>query len=723
MSVQNKSHPLKSILSATLFLSLLLLPLTLRGQLPSEFKDFEEVSLESFTDMVIVTASKHEQRLSEAPAYVTVITSEMIEDYGFETVAEALQVVPGMYVNYDRSSYQLGVRGIALQEDWNSRVQLLLNGHLLNEQCFGTSTVGELVGLNLDDIDRIEVVRGPGSSLYGSCAFFATINIITKRPQAPGALNVEGRYTPHTKEKRTGVSFAKAFDSGLEVFLSTSVHDVNGARLFFPEYSSFELSMFMPDEEGFNQYYLTPEDFTGGFTSGTDFLRAWHLFGQMSWQEWSLQGRLANREKGIPTGFYGSLFNDKKNRTREYYDFLELTYDRDFGNNVVLITRLHYDSYSWIAHMSYNYYSFSPEAPYRPGPVWGDFRTDNFWGGEVRLDWQLTRWERLTTGVVYQSHHIYQSSGELDSTYTSVEWERVPEESRSVDFALYDLYLQNELELTNSLTFIAAGNYSRRDHSRHFFAPKAALIFAHEQFGVLKGICGQAFRAPSTYEQSFELDLDGGSLQVGNPGLVHEQVNTAEVVYERFLIPGFRISVSGFEGVAKNLIGVPENFPEDVTDPNAALLYQYQNLDEIEFRGLEVGLERQRPGSFSGFLNLALQSVRDKLTGQRPPNSPRLLANFGLSAPLWRHKLRGSVLGRYVDERKAYDGQVAKSYSTSDLCLHLKNMVPGLSVHAGVKNLFDADIIDPIFEDYYPVVLLKHEGRRLVLNINYSLGI
>jgi outer membrane receptor for ferrienterochelin and colicins len=722
MLTQSTRFPFSLIFTATVFLHLSLVPLDAQAGLPSEFKDFEEVSLESFTDMVIVTASKHEQRLSEAPAYVTVITSEMIEDYGFETVAEALQVVPGMHVSYDKNFHIIGVRGVGLQGDWNTRVQLLLNGHLLNEQWNGTASVGELVGLNMEEIDRIEVVKGAGSSLYGSCAFLATINIITKKPDGRGEMNLVGKYTPHSNRKGTGLSFSKALSNGLEVNLSTSIEGVGGARLFFPEYSNFDLSMFEPDDEGLSQYYLTVDDFTGGYTSETDFMRARHLFGQLRWGDWTLWGKLSTRKKGTPTGFYGSLFNDKRNWVKEDYNFLELKFQRHLSESIDFTSRVHYDDYYFINHVSYNYYVLEDDPPYLPGPVWGDVGVDDFWGGEARFDWQITPWERLILGGVYESHRIHQHSGELDSTLTRIQEEWGPEGIRDIDFDFWDLYFQNELKLGAKIALVGAGNYSKRHYSESFFAPKAAVILTDKRLGVLKGIYGQAFRAPSIFEFTF----DDGVTFIGNPDLVHEQVNTGEIVYERFFGGGVRVSISGYEGMAKNLITTREVYagdPGHPGDPYEDLLFQYYNLDEIEFRGMEFGLEKQTRGGCSGFFNFGIQSVKDAKTKQTPPNSPHFLANFGVSVPLWRNKVRSSVSGRYLDERKAYDGQVAKSYFTSDLWLHLKNVVPGLSVRAGVKNLLDTDIIDPIFEDYYPVVLLKQDGRRLILKVDYTLGI
>ena len=143
-------------------------------------QDTRDLSLDSLLVMQISTASKHWETAGEAPASVTVITSEMIQKFGFRTLAEALASVRSFYVSYDRNYTYLGIRGFSRPTDYNDRILLLLNGHTINEGFSGTSPFGTDFALDLNSVDRIEVVRGPGSALYGSGAIFAVVNVITR---------------------------------------------------------------------------------------------------------------------------------------------------------------------------------------------------------------------------------------------------------------------------------------------------------------------------------------------------------------------------------------------------------------------------------------------------------------------------------------------------------------------------------------------------------------
>ena len=171
-----------------LLLSLGVSPLPTRGQGTVEAKqapkDLSQLSLEELMNLKVDTvygASKFEQKVTEAPSSITIITTDEIQKYGYRTLADLLRSVPGFYVSYDRQDAYIGVRGISRPSDYNTLVLTLIDGHRVNENVFdGTYVDGQFV-LDVDLVDRVEIIRGPGSSLYGTDAFFAVINIITKR--------------------------------------------------------------------------------------------------------------------------------------------------------------------------------------------------------------------------------------------------------------------------------------------------------------------------------------------------------------------------------------------------------------------------------------------------------------------------------------------------------------------------------------------------------------
>src|SRR5947209_19651831 len=144
-----------------------------------EAADVAEASIEELGRIKVYTASKHLQSGTDAPSSVTVITADEIQKHGYRTLADILQTVRGFFVTYDRNYSSLGVRGFARPGDFNTRVLLLVDGHRLNDNIYDEAMLGTEFPIDIDLISRIEVVRGPVSSLYGSNALFAVINIIT----------------------------------------------------------------------------------------------------------------------------------------------------------------------------------------------------------------------------------------------------------------------------------------------------------------------------------------------------------------------------------------------------------------------------------------------------------------------------------------------------------------------------------------------------------------
>jgi len=146
--------------------------------------DSTQLSLEELMDARIakvVSASRYEQRVTDAPASVTVISADEIRKYGYRTLADIVRSIPGMYVSNDRNYNYLGIRGINRPGDYSSRVLLLIDGHRLNDNIYDTAAIGTEFPLDIDLIDHIEFVRGPGSSLYGSNAFLGIINVFTRQ--------------------------------------------------------------------------------------------------------------------------------------------------------------------------------------------------------------------------------------------------------------------------------------------------------------------------------------------------------------------------------------------------------------------------------------------------------------------------------------------------------------------------------------------------------------
>jgi outer membrane receptor for ferrienterochelin and colicins len=207
------------------------------GPPPSDPGNLADLSLEDLMSLRVervVSASKYEQKVTQAPASVTIVTAEEIRQFGYRTLTDILRSVPGLYVTYDRDFSFLGFRGFNRPSDANSRVLLLVDGHRVNDDFYSAALVGREFILDVDVIERVEVIRGPSSSIYGSSAFLGVINVITKKGEAIAGTEVAavgGSRETHGER----ITYGKRFGNDLDVALSGSLFDSAGERrLFYP---------------------------------------------------------------------------------------------------------------------------------------------------------------------------------------------------------------------------------------------------------------------------------------------------------------------------------------------------------------------------------------------------------------------------------------------------------------------------------------------------------
>ena len=181
-------------------------------------------------------ASKYEQPVTQAPSSITIINSSEIKRYGYRTLAEVLRSVRGFYTGNDRNYTYLGVRGFLRPGDNNSRILLLINGHRINDNIYDSAPVGSEFPIDIDLIERVEVIRGPSSALYGNSAFFGVINVVTKKPGKNIGSEVSGEAGSFDRYK-TRFSFGDEFKNGASLLVSGSYFDRQGEKsLYYPEF-------------------------------------------------------------------------------------------------------------------------------------------------------------------------------------------------------------------------------------------------------------------------------------------------------------------------------------------------------------------------------------------------------------------------------------------------------------------------------------------------------
>jgi len=226
---------MKNLIFCMMFLCIGFFPYRVTAQENSA----EELSLGDLLSVEVSTAARHKQTTREAPASVTVITSEDIERFGYRKLEDALKSVRGFYVSNDRNYGYLGARGFSRPTDYNNRISLLINGESVNDNIWGAFGLTGDAPIPLEALDRIEIVRGPGSALYGTSAMFAVINLITKTETSKGQNRLS--WTQGSFGYKTGsITVGGTSAGGLNLFAAGHGGDINGQDLYYPEYNAPE---------------------------------------------------------------------------------------------------------------------------------------------------------------------------------------------------------------------------------------------------------------------------------------------------------------------------------------------------------------------------------------------------------------------------------------------------------------------------------------------------
>lgn len=181
-------------------------------------------------EMVVVTASKQVETIKEAPVPVTVITSQMIRNIGAKNLKDILVTyVPGMTSSEDQNEINIAQRGVYTSSQ--QKILVLLNGHRLNARAYSEANPDYSIGL--EKIKQIEVLRGPGSSLYGNVALTAVINIITKKGEDINGTEVSVGMGNYGQTKLSFLSGRK-FEDGNDLFIWGYYYRADGEEVDIP---------------------------------------------------------------------------------------------------------------------------------------------------------------------------------------------------------------------------------------------------------------------------------------------------------------------------------------------------------------------------------------------------------------------------------------------------------------------------------------------------------
>jgi len=556
-------------------------------------------------------ASKHTQDLEGAPAAVVVRTGGEIRAHGYRTLAEVLDSMPGIHLQYDRTYVYAGVRGIGRPGDFNSRLLVMIDGARINDALYDGGPLGLEFPLDVGLIDRVEYVPGPGSALYGSSAVLGVVNVITRTAsQLPGLRSTVELGTD--LNRKFGATWGGEL-AGSRVLLGYTAERRPGHDQYFAEYD-------------------TPET-NHGLAQHQDGERATKLFGKARWTGLTLTAGASERTKDIPTGSYETVFNTSDPWT-DRYAFVNADVDQRWGPDHELHARLGAERYQYRSHNSWT----------SDGAVLSGTEADDAdtLSGEIRYAWLRWVGHRLTLGFEFQRNRRVSIQARTLAAQPEVLTDF------DIDSSRHGFFVGDEWQVARSLVLNLGARADWRLDGRMITSPRLAAIWTPDPHWTFKWTQGSAFREPNAFERFYVDDT-----QRTNPSLKPESIDSRELAAIWRPAANFSLEASAYSFRITDLV-------ELMTDSDG--INVFRNRGELRSRGVDLTGTLVMAGGAQLRLSGSRQLAIDHDTGTRLSGAPQTLLKMSWTTPFAVPGLGLGVNGQYVGRRLTTEGAELGSY-------------------------------------------------------------
>ncbi len=644
----------------------------------------------------VEAASRLSEAVEDAPASVSIVPLQELRALGLPTVWEAVRGVRGIYLNDDRGYPTIGFRGFGRPGDYGNRVLVLVDGQPMSDNWIWSSYVGNDFRTDLEDVERIEVVRGPGSVLYGTGAFSGVVNVVTRRNAPPGAEFGVGVSGDGFSRTRARANFAFGENAG--AWTSFAAGHSQGRDFFFPELAT-----------------STPRA-VGGHARGVDGFDVMTWTGRVWWKSLTLQWSYNAQTKHLPTGQFGTLLGDGRTRQTDTRAMVEARFEPKLGDRVESLTRAHANYYAFRAN-----FATPPDAGGLLHQIY-----DGVWTGvEQRIAFLPASALRLTLGGELQLHTKARqlNTNEVD-----------PRPTLDTDnhFTIAAGYAVADVQATPRLKISTAGRLDAYNYGDFHFAslsPRLAIIGKPYERGNTKFLAGKGFRAPSIYELFFN-----GTGQQTNKDLRPENLYSVELEHSHRFSPTVVGTASTYAYYYQNLI-------RQVGTGDGK--FQYVNTDTpVGAVGVEGELRREWKEGWMYAFSYALQrsqylasgSFSDVIGFRRNPrmrevsNSPTHVGSFRGAIPILSRALtamaRVSVVSARFDRNDTNgEGAPAQTKAAPAVIVDLvfSGIEPrwGIRYAVGVYNLIGWREYNPVSPEFRQL-MVQQAGRTFLATANIT---
>ena len=637
----------------------------------------EEDLAQAYGDPQMVSiATGSRQLISRAPSVATVITAADIQAMGATDLDDVMETIPGIHVARTTQVYSPSYvfRGINL--GFNPQVLILINGIPATSVVNGNRGNG-WVGLPLEHIARIEVIRGPGSALYGADALAGVINVITKSAEESSGTTIGARIGSFRSHDAWGLHGGKWGPISVAAYVRRGATD--GAT-----------SMIQADAQtGLDQLLGTHASHAPGpVNNGRDFLDG-SL--DLSLNKWRWRLGIRDRDNvGSGAGIASALDPTGSSRMRSVTS--DLSYDDDnLAPNWMVSAQLSASHYSEKSDLT-----LFPAGMNFGGPTFTDGMIGNpyKWERQHRLHTAATYTgtdrHRIRLGVGAESANVYRiqetknfnpdfspigSGSRSDVTDVSSTLPFLRPHSRQLRYA----YGQDEWRAAQDWTLTAG---LRHDHYSDFGSttnPRLALVWDTAYNLTTKLMAGTAFRPPSFTE----LYAINNPVVQGNAALKPEKSRTIEAAVSWQASPQWQVSANIFHYKIDNIIQLVSGV--------------YQNKGKQSGNGLElesnwaINSALRLSGNYS--FQYSIDGANQHNAGNAPHHQLYARADWRM-LPKWSAHAQINWISNqkraYNDTRPSLSG-----YNTVDLTVRSAHEGKSWNTAISVRNLFDADVREP----------------------------
>lgn len=570
---------------------------------------------------VVLSASRLEQAVTEAPMAVTSIDRQIIEASGARTIPEVLRLVPGIVVGYNANEWgeesKIVVAYHGHTDQYSKQMQVLIDGRSIYEPMLG-GVNWNMLPINIEDIERIEVSRGPNASTYGSNSFLAVVNIITRHAsEDPGhfvKLNAGNhdiadmtyRYGGNSDDLDYRVTLSSQKDDGLDARKNTSTYDVNN-KVITRQYS---------DENVENHDDIS----TGAIDYRVDY--------QISNRsQLSYQGGYGRTDLEIKKNYaIGGIRQERESNTTNAHQFIKLENTVDNKNSFV-----------------FQYYYNLQD------------KIDRSISKDIQLTGVDTFWLDLDFGYKSERHnfeftHFNQTTDSLRLIWGgSAQQDRVTSKfwlnnQGNIKKETYRLFANTEWQISqnNLLNFGALIEKNRTLDTE--VSPRLAWIHKFNNKHSLRMGVSQAIRSPFIFEEfgnsllTSDLYSSGvfqftavDQLTLPNDDLDHEKIISREIgYYGQFMNNKILFNVRLFKDNLNDLIYSTTASAPDDNIPGDGEADMYKNVASTEITGAELEIDLRPDTSLRFYGNLTYLKIKSNDIPQT-----NLSLEYENSSPEW----------------------------------------------------------------------------------------